>query len=648
MNNFIRLLKLCLPHYKAMLLGAFLTILTLLSNVGLLAISGWFLASMAAAGIVGAHMNYFTPAGIIRFLAIVRSVSRYGERLVTHNATFLLLSEIRVSVFETLSQLNNQDLAMKKSADLLNRMQNDVDALDKFYLNVLLPMIVALVCIPIVIAVIGSFNHSVAMISLTGIILVGVILPMFVSHKLSKTAVRQTQKSAELREALSDSLTGQRELALYQATTQQLQRCDVIQQEYNELLDSRHRALADTDGISLVVVQSAMICSVVLLIPLVASGALINVNLAMLSLFVLASFEIVLTLPNAFIQLPIALSAAKRIFELQDKLATSNSRGINEVTSVPSSNAAHKEKHAAQVELLIEDKPLEHQSFQNLEVALCFDNVSYQYSSDIESGLESDIASTTPVVKENQFKLDQIYFNVGAKEQVAIVGPSGSGKSTLIHLLSGLWPEQSGQISIITNHPLPQLDTNRSAQEIVHEASELRYHLSDMNRHQRSQIISVLAQEHHIFDGTIADNLRYAKPTATIAQMEQACAQAQLADWLTELPNGLNTRLGSGGRRMSAGQSRRLAIAQMILRQPNVLVLDEPTEGLDNQSKQRVMQAILQIMKHSTVLCVTHDAALLKLMDKVLWIENGTLKAQGHHQNLVNSDTQYANLTTQI
>ena len=144
MANFIRLLKLCRPHYKAMLLGTFLASLTVLANVGLLAISGWFLASMAAAGIAGVHMNYFTPAGTIRFLAIVRTASRYAERLVTHNATFILLSEIRVNMFATLSKLNNLDLAMSRSADLVNRLQNDVDALDKFYLNVLLPMLVAL------------------------------------------------------------------------------------------------------------------------------------------------------------------------------------------------------------------------------------------------------------------------------------------------------------------------------------------------------------------------------------------------------------------------------------------------------------------------------------------------------------------------
>ena len=167
MSYFLRLLTLCKPHAKMLLLGAFLASLTVLANVGLLAISGWFLAAMAAAGIAGVHMNYFTPAGSIRFLAIVRTASRYGERLVTHNATFLLLSEIRVRVFATLAQLNNVDLAMSRSADLINRMQNDVDALDKFYLNVLLPIVVALFSIPVVMLFMSAYNPQVALICFT-------------------------------------------------------------------------------------------------------------------------------------------------------------------------------------------------------------------------------------------------------------------------------------------------------------------------------------------------------------------------------------------------------------------------------------------------------------------------------------------------
>ncbi|MGS0497289.1 thiol reductant ABC exporter subunit CydC [Pseudoalteromonas mariniglutinosa] len=577
MTNFIRLLKLCKPHLSAMLLGAFLATLTVLANVGLLAISGWFLAAMAAAGLAGVHMNYFTPAGVIRFLAIVRTASRYGERLVTHNATFLLLSEIRINVFSTLSKLNNVDLAMSRSADLFNRMQNDVEALDKFYLNVLLPMIVALVSVPIVLLFMSIYNANVALLCFISLLLVGVALPIMLSKQLQQTAELETKYSATLRAQLSDTLSGLRELAIYQATEQQVAQCRRASERYNQQLFTRHNAEAHSNGLSLLIVQLSMLGAIVIITPLVYDGSMVNVELAMLSLFVLASFETVLTLPNAFIQLPVALSAAQRIFALEDKLPLTT-------------NTTHE---------LVAVQPL----------GLEFKQLSYNYHAD-------------------NYALSNINFTILPLQKVAIVGQSGSGKSTLVNLLSGLWPQQNGAINLLS--PDKNIAINTISQQ------------------NRCELISIVAQQHHIFDGTIAENLRYAAPDASEAQMYEVCQQAQLTDWLHELKLGLKTRLGTAGRSLSRGQSRRLALAQALLRTPAILVLDEPTEGLDNQSKHLVMDAILTSMEHCTVISITHDPALLANMDKVIWLEQGAVKAIATHQQLVTKHTDYVNLITRF
>ena len=577
MTDFMRLLKLCKPHLGAILLGAFLATLTVLANVALLAISGWFLAAMAAAGLAGVQMNYFTPAGTIRFLAIVRTASRYGERLVTHNATFLLLSEIRVSVFNTLSKLSNVDLAMSRSADLFNRMQNDVEALDKFYLNVLLPMIVALISVPVVLIFMSLYNANVALLCFIALLLVGVLLPVMLSKQLQQTAELETKYSASLRAELSDTLSGLRELAIYQATEQQVEQCRSASERYNQQLFTRHNAEATSNGLSLLIVQLSMLGALVIVAPLVYSGTMVNVELAMLSLFVLASFETVLTLPNAFIQLPVALSAAKRIFALENKL-----RPI-----------AHN------TDELVAVQPL----------GLEFKQLSYCYH-------------------QGSYALNDINLTILALQKVAIVGQSGSGKSTLVNLLSGLWPQQSGTINLTSTDKAIAIDT-----------------ISQQNR---CELINIVAQQHHIFDGTIADNLRYAAPTASKEQMLAACQQAQLADWLNDLKQGLNTRLGTGGRSLSRGQSRRLALAQALLRAPAILVLDEPTEGLDNQSKHQVMDAILTSMEHCTVINITHDPALLANMDNVIWLEQGQVKAIATHQQLLAEHRDYVNLITRF
>ena len=563
-----------------MLLGTLLATITVLANVGLLAISGWFLASMAAAGIAGVQINYFTPAGTIRFLAIVRTASRYAERLVTHNATFLLLSEIRVNMFATLSKLNNVDLAMSRSADLLNRLQNDVDALDKFYLNVLMPMMVALLSVPIILLFMSAYNANVALICFMGILLIGVVIPAFLSASLTKNSHKETHLSAQLRAELSDTLTGLRELSIYQARTEQLNKCDRLNEQYNQQLFVRHKALANADGLTLLIVQMAMLASIVTIAPLVYTNSMVNVELAMLTLFVLASFESVLLLPNAFIELPNVLKAAERLFTLQDK-------------------ASDQSNHRS---ALIDAR------FDKNNIALTLNNISYKY--------------------DEHNALNNVSFMLKSRQKVAIVGRSGSGKTTLVNLLTGLWPLQQGSIT---------LGDQNSSQD-----------LHSLSSDSRANVINILAQQHHIFDGTLSENLRYAKPNATKEEMLEAINLAQLEPWFNELQEGLKTRLGTGGRSVSQGQSRRIAIAQALLQNPAILVLDEPTEGLDNQSKQTVMNAIMHVMSDASVLTITHDPALLAQMDNIIWLENGKLVAQGSHKELSEKHQEYVSLTTRF
>ena len=586
MHNFIRLLKLFKPHTGMLLLGAFLASLTVLANVGLLAISGWFLAAMAAAGIAGVQMNYFTPAGVIRFLAIVRTASRYGERMITHNATFLLLSEIRVNMFKTLSQLNNVDLAMSRSSDLFNRLQNDVDALDKFYLNVLLPIIVALFSIPIVMAFMAMYNADVALVCFTSLIIIGVLLPTLLSHKLHQQADNETQLSAELRSELADTLSGARELAVYQAHAAQLAHCDSLSKQYNSQLYNRHKAIANSNGLNTLVIQLTMLASVFMIIPLVAIGTMKNVELAMLALFVLASFETVLTLPTAFIELPLTLSAAKRLFDLEDK----------------HSSLAEKPNNL--------DDQLANQLADKSGLGLELSEVNYQYL-----GAKSKA-------------LSNINFAITPGSKVALVGASGSGKTTLVNLLTGLWPLQSGSLKLTTKQD--------------------NFELESLSTATRFKQLTIVAQQHHIFDGTLRENLRYAAFDATDEMLIEACENAELGSWLKNLKAGLNTRLGTAGRKLSHGQSRRIAIAQALLRQGNLIILDEPTESLDNHTKQNLLTTLEKIWADKTMLTITHDPAMLSRVDKVIWLEQGQVRAFASHAELMANEADYVELITRF
>lgn len=443
-----------------------------------------------------------------------------------------------------------------------------------------MPMMVALLSVPIILLFMSAYNANVALICFMGILLIGVVIPALLSASLTKNSHKETHLSAQLRAELSDTLTGLRELSIYQARTEQLNKCDRLNEQYNQQLFVRHKALANADGLTLLIVQMAMLASIVTIAPLVYTNSMVNVELAMLTLFVLASFESVILLPNAFIELPNVLKAAERLFTLQDK------------ASDQSNNCS----------ALIDTQ------FDKNNIALTLNNISYKY--------------------DEHNALNNVSFMLKSRQKVAIVGRSGSGKTTLVNLLTGLWPLQQGSIT---------LGDHNNAQD-----------LHSLSSDSRANVINILAQQHHIFDGTLSENLRYAKPSATKEEMLEAINLAQLEPWFNELQEGLKTRLGTGGRSVSQGQSRRIAIAQALVQNPAILVLDEPTEGLDNQSKQTVMNAIMHVMSDASVLTITHDPALLAQMDNIIWLENGKLVAQGSHKELSEKHQEYVSLTSRF
>ncbi|MGX7345331.1 thiol reductant ABC exporter subunit CydC [Acetobacter pasteurianus] len=191
-------------------------------------------------------------------------------------------------------------------------------------------------------------------------------------------------------------------------------------------------------------------------------------------------------------------------------------------------------------------------------------------------------------------------------EHVALVGPSGAGKSTLINLLFRFYDYQEGTASF-GNVDLKNVD-----------ADVMAHH------------VGVVAQDYHLFQGSIRRNLMIACPNATEEKMWRALQIAQLAEFISTEPAGLDTLIGEGGIRLSGGQARRLAIAQVVLRAPAWIILDEPTEGLDAQTEQELMTALLSALPpQATIMCITHNPAVAGLMDRIVRVEEGRFHEAG-------------------
>ncbi|WP_457808266.1 thiol reductant ABC exporter subunit CydD [Kushneria sp. EE4] len=204
--------------------------------------------------------------------------------------------------------------------------------------------------------------------------------------------------------------------------------------------------------------------------------------------------------------------------------------------------------------------------------------------------------------------LDQITLDIHANELLAVIGASGAGKSTLLNVLMGFMHPEAGTFHVTGGHQLPRALTDIRLDDWQHQ-------------------IAWVGQSAVIVAGTLADNLRLANAQADDSALFEALEQAALKDWLAGLPDGLDTRLGEGGRAVSGGQARRIALARAFLRDARLILLDEPTASLDQASERLVMEALGRLCKGRTVVLLTHRMELLALADRVLMLDQGRVQA---------------------
>ncbi|PCJ57369.1 MAG: hypothetical protein COA79_16000 [Planctomycetota bacterium] len=221
---------------------------------------------------------------------------------------------------------------------------------------------------------------------------------------------------------------------------------------------------------------------------------------------------------------------------------------------------------------------------------------------------------------ENPAIINNISLQILPKQKVAFVGPSGSGKSTLIHLLTRFYDVNQGQINI--------------------DGVNIKdYHLRKLRKR-----ISIVPQEPMLFSSSIYENIAFAKIDATPSEVFMAAKQAYADEFINKLPNGYETTIGEKGCRLSGGQKQRIAIARAFLRNPSILILDEATSSLDNESEFLVQKALNELMKNKTTITIAHRLSTIENSDVIFYFDDGELIEKGSHQELLQQKGYYYNL----
>lgn len=542
MSVLFRILGIARGQWRWMAIGIVLSVVVIIANSLLMALSGWFIASMAVAGVNGLSFNYFFASGGIRFLAISRTVGRYIERLITHGAAFRVLAELRVWLFRRLEPLVPAGLEHYAGGDVAGRLRADVDALESLYLRIAVPLAGGGIAILLggLFVAIWSIGSAVALlIFLLG---AGVFLPLLARRLAEVPGRRSSELAGELRTTVTEGLLGVEELILLGAVERHAGRVDRL----SARLVAEQERLGRIGGLAQAgsVMCAGFGLAAVLLVGSgqVNSGVLPGPSLVMLLLFAAAIFEAAGQMPSALSMIPAAGEAARRILELADAPAPIPDPA--QPLPVPGTTG------------------------------IIFRNVSCAYT----SGL--------PVLQGFNLEVAQ-----GAR--VALTGPSGVGKSTVAEILLR-FRSYSGSVTV--------------------GGTEIR----DLAADDLHGLIVALPQRPHLFNTTIRENILLENADVTDDTLNQVLVDAGLAAWTATLPLGLDTPVGEGGTAVSGGEARRIALARALVKDAPIMILDEPTEGLDSVTEQEVVSRLTERTRGKTLLVITHRPACLALADRIV------------------------------
>jgi ATP-binding cassette subfamily C protein CydC len=508
------------PAGRRLARPAAMTVLAFGFGAGLLGLAGWFIASCAVAGLaVASTFSFLFPSAGVQALAWARTLSRYGERISTHETTLELVGSLRTSLFARALALPRDRAAQLRSSELLGRITVDSDAVENLLLRSSFPTLAAVAALVGTAALFAWLSPALAVVAVAGLALTGAVLVGLAQHHAGRPAQALVAARADARQTLIETLDGLPELRSFGAERRAA--ADVAR-HLERFAESRRRLArlaARGEGVGTLLADLTLLAVAATAAGLLGTAALSVPAFVAVCLVARAAFEPVVGLPGAITARARARAACARLAEL-----------LPDAMSPTAPHVAHRRPSTIQIKL--EDP--------NAEVELA------------------------------------------AGDTVLLTGASASGKSTILRAISG--------------HRAPGVHVCLAG---VDAAS--------IDPEDLAERVALGAQDAHVFDGTIRDNLELADPAAGERELWRALAAAALDDTVAAFPAGLDTPVGPGGAALSGGQRRRLGVAQVLLRRADALLLDEPTEGLDTATAARLLAGVRAFDPRATLVIALHD-----------------------------------------